>query len=307
MPDTSPDPPVRPSPIPPLAYNEETLRHPNIFRETFGHLDDAGWLAILKRSVNESVIDGVDFPRFPDPSLQSRLHGSSGEQAVTEAFNLYAFVRHRIGAQLKLGPGARMLDFGSGWGRMLRPFMRHYDLNDIYGFEPSRLPCVIARELNPYVCFLSGEYLPNRRIPRDTFELAIGYSVFSHISPLSASLWLREMTEVLRPGGFGVFTTWGERFLTFVIGQKARYDAGEDMHWYHRFVVEKFGDPEGMLRRYRAGEFVWVDVGQGPLYGEAFLGPRPLQAIIAQHQLPLEVVAFDAQTLPQDAFIVRRT
>lgn len=307
MPADNLDPPVRNYSHPPIRYDETRLSHPNIFREKFGALSDADWLAVLKRSVQEPVIDDVDFPRFPDPNLQSLIHGNSSEQAIEEAFGFYLFIRSRLEPQLKLGPGARMLDFGCGWGRMLRPFMRHYDLQDIYGYEPSRMFCTIAREMNPYVCFLNGEYLPNRRIPRNAFDLIVGYSVFSHLSPLAAASWLREVAEMLNPGGFAVFTTWGERFLTYLMSEKARLDAGQDIHWYHKFVLSKFGDLEHLLARYRAGEFLWIDMDQTPLYGEAYLGPEPLQRLISDHLLPLEVVEFDNSTLAQDAFILRRT
>lgn len=290
----------------PAGQKEDRLAHPNIFRETFGSRSDAEWLAILQRSVREPVIEDIGFPRFPDPKLQSIIHGNDSEQAIQEAFRFYSFIRSQLGDRLKLGPGERMLDFGSGWGRMLRPFMRHFDLADIYGFEPTRMFCTVARELNPYVCFLGGEYLPNRRIPRDAFDLIIGYSVFSHLSPHAASLWLREVAELLRPGGFAVFTTWGERFLTHLVAEKARLEAGAKIHWYHELNLQRFGDVEGMVKRCRAGQFVWVDVGD-PMFGEAFLGPAPLRALISENLLPLEIVTFDARSLPQDAFILRRT
>jgi len=301
-----PDPPA-PASSPPIRYDEQRLASPNVFRETFGHLGDDGWLDVLKRSVHDPVIDDVDFPRFPDANLQSLLHGSVGEQAIEEAFAFYAFIRARLGSELKLGASARMLDFGCGWGRMLRPFMRHYDLADIYGFEPSRLFCTVARQLNPYVCFLNGEHLPNRRIPRHAFDLIIGYSVFSHLSQHAAALWLREMAELLNPGGFAVFTTWGDRFLTQLASEKTRLDAGEEIHWYYKWALGKFGDIEAVLARHRAGEFIWIDTGQTRLYGEAFLGPEPLGMLIADHMLPLQVTAFDTNALPQDVFILRRT
>jgi SAM-dependent methyltransferase len=306
MPADNLDPPVRNFSHPPIRYDETRLNHANIFREKFGHLTDAEWFEILKRSVHESVIEDVDFPRFPDPDLQSLIHGNASEQAIEEAFRFYRFIRSRLEPHLKLGAGARLLDFGCGWGRMLRPFMRHYDLADIYGYEPSRMFCTIAREMNPYVCFLTGEYLPNRRIPRHAFDLIIGYSVFSHLSPHAAALWLREVAEVLNPGGFAVFTTWGERFLNYLISEKARLEAGQEIHWYHKFVLSKFGSIDSLLARYRTGEFVWIDMDQTALYGEAYLGPEPLKRLIADHLLPLEVVVFDSSTLAQDAFILRR-
>jgi len=293
--------------VPPINYDEERLRSANIFRDTFGHMTDGQWLATLRASVSDQTIQGVVFPGFPDPDLQSRVHGSSGVDAIHEAFMFYLFVKGNLQGSLRLDPDARLLDFGCGWGRMMRPYMRHYDLANIYGFEPSTLFSKIARGLNPYACILTGEFLPNRRIPRDSFDLVIGYSVFSHLSPHSAALWLRETAEVLRPGGFAAFTTWGGRFLRELANQKARGEAGEEVHWFYTFVLSKIGDTADALRRYEAGEFIWHDTGLGPLYGEAYFGPEPLKKIIEDNLLPLELVLFDTNSLPQDTFILRRT
>ena len=292
---------------PPINYDMARHGAPNIIRDTFGHMTDDQWLETLQASVATPVIEGVVFPAFPDPDLQSRIHGSSGTQAVFEAFDFYLFVRERLGGSRRLSPDTRLLDFGCGYGRMLRPYMRHLDLVNIYGYEPSPVFSKIARSLNAYVSILSGEFLPNRRIPRDSFDLIIGYSVFSHLSPHSAALWLTEVAQVLRPGGHAVFTTWGQRFLTHLANEKALADAGQEIHWYSTFVLSKAGDLSDVVSRLQDGQFVWFDVGNGPLYGEAFLGPKALQTIIADHLLPLELVLYDDTSLPQDTFILRRT
>lgn len=279
----------------------------NIFRDVFGRLADEEWLEVLKRSATEPRIDDVLFPGFPAEDIQMGLHGSAGAAALDEAFAFYRYIKAQLGDTASFAPGARLLDFGCGWGRMIRPFLRDFNLCDIYGYEPNPVNCFAARAANPFVSILSGEYLPNRRIPRDTFDLMTGYSVFSHLSPHAIALWLRETADVLRPGGHAVFTTWGLRFLDYLLAEKSRMDAGEDIHWYARHSIARLGDLEDIRKRYMAGALVWVDLGISPLYGETFMGSGAIQQVIRDNLLPLDLIVFDTEAIPQDVFILQRT
>ncbi|RAK52000.1 class I SAM-dependent methyltransferase [Phenylobacterium deserti] len=290
--------------IPPIHYDER-LSHPNLFRAHFGKLSDAEWLAVLQRSVHEAEIDGVPFPRFPDVDLQMRIHGTANEVAVEEAFRFFSFVKTTVGEQ-SLRPEARFLDFGSGWGRMLRPYLRYFDLANIYAFEPNRLFLTIARSLNPHVTFLAGEYLPNRRIPRHVFDLIVGYSIFSHLSHHSTAVWLRETAELLTTGGHAVFTTWGERFIDGLIAAAEQLANGEEIHWYYQFVLEKVGDPRALREHFHKGKFIWIRSQENENYGETLISRTALELILKEHALPLEIVKFDTTSLPQDAFVLRR-
>jgi SAM-dependent methyltransferase len=288
--------------VPPISYDVERLNDPNMYRTTFGHLPPEAWLEVLERSVSEPVIGGVPFPTFPDPDLQRRIQGSDGVEAIREAFAFYRFVRRLVGEPR---PGERFLDFGAGWGRILRPFLRDYDLKDIYAFEPDATFRTVARSLNPYVTVLSGDYRPSGRIPAG-LDLVVGYSVFSHLSLAAAEAWIAEFATLLRPGGCAVFTTWGARFLDLLAGEQRRAAQGAEIHWFHRHVLGKAGDLEARRREARGGAFLWFDMGLTADYGQAFLPPGAIRDIIDRLRLPLELVAYDAQTLPQDAFLLRR-
>ncbi len=292
--------------VPQPRYDAETFLTANIFRDRFGALDDDRWLELLVRSVQAQTIDGIEFPRFPDEELQNRIHGHAAEHSMREAFNFYRFVKSRPSVAPLMGAGTRFLDFASGWGRISRPFMKHFDLVDMYGFEPNPMFCAIARSLNPYLSFLGGEYEPNRRIPTDNFDLVVGWSIFSHLSRNSARSWLGEMARVMRVGGSCVFTTWGERFLLRLAREQEQLGRGEDIHWYSRTCIDAAGALPDRLAEYRAGEFVWFTSGGSTLYGEAFVGQGALQGIIREDALPFELVEFDAGSLAQDVFVLRR-
>lgn len=278
----------------------------NVFRDKFGDLDDERWFDILVESLHAAVIDEVQFPRYPDAELQNRIHGYANQHALHEAFDFYLFIKSHDYLRRKLTRESYFLDFAAGWGRMSRPFLRHFDLNRIFSYEPNMAFCVVARKLNPYICFLNGDYYPDNTLPHDRFDLVIGYSIFTHLSPELATLWLDEMARITRPDAYCVFTTWGERFFARLQGERANLALGKEIHWYSRACLAAAGDLDALIARYRDGEFAWVSLNPGSPYGEAFLPPRALAMLLEANALPLELVEFDQDNLAQDAFILRR-
>lgn len=291
---------------PQVNYDSRLISGENVFRERFSLLSDEEWCSILTRSVSESSIWGVEFPSFPETELQNRIHGHSSGVSMEEAAKFFHFVKRNTYKGEDLAKEMTILDFGSGWGRMVRPFMRDFELRNLFGFEPNYLFCVIARALNPYCCFLHGDYSPDGTLPLARFDLVVGWSVFSHLSERSASQWLQEMARIVRPGGQCVFTTWGERFLQRLIVEEKALREGRTAHWYSQVCIEAAGSLTERLRSYQDGEFVWFTRGESELYGEAFVGQKQVQALIDRQNLPFELTLFDTSSLPQDAFIIRR-
>ena len=88
-------------------------------------VSDDEWRQVLVRSVDEPVIEGVSFPRFPPPDLQARFVGSANGPALAEASVFYSLFKTKsqdLGQPI--GPASTFLDFGCGWGRFLRFFWR---------------------------------------------------------------------------------------------------------------------------------------------------------------------------------------
>jgi MoaA/NifB/PqqE/SkfB family radical SAM enzyme/SAM-dependent methyltransferase len=280
----------------------------NIFRDRYSWLSDEEWRDLLIRSIREPEIDGIPFPGFPAPEVQEHMHGHSGEVSLHEAQGFYSFIKSRPAVTKLMQPGATFLDFGSGWGRVARLFLRDFDLGNIYGFEPNRGYCTMARSLNPYICFLNGDFTPDRTLPPDRFDLVVGWSIFSHLSERSAGDWLEEMARVTRPDGCCVFTTWGKRFLDTLVSQQDKLLHGDDadVHWYYKECLRGAGDIRRQREKFENGEFVWFTTFQSELYGDAFINPDTLQSLLRARRLPFEVVDFDQQSLGQDAFILRR-
>ena len=290
-----------------LDVEKEDYSTPNRFRERFGELTTDGWQNVVVRSMSEPIIDGVKFPRFPSETIQNGMHGHSGTDSIREAFAFYNFIKAQPALLANIAPENSFLDFGCGWGRITRPFLRDFNLSNLFGYEPDFRFCSIARDLNPFTCVINGDYLPDGRLPASQFDLIVGWSIFSHLSPRSATEWLVEMSRILNDGGVCILTTWGDRFLDRLVKELERIERGEDVHWYSRHVLKHSGDIRARAEEYRAGNFVWfTDRDDGGLYGDAFVPSAALQQIIQKHQLPLELVLFNQTDLPQDVFALRR-
>ena len=294
--------------VPPRVDVDPRLEESNVFAAVFGHLDNDAWLEVLVRSIDDRQIEGVEFPGFPPPEFQSQLHGHFGRHSLTEAASFYNFV-HAKGLTGPASPWhgkGYMLDFGAGWGRITRMFMRDFPLRNIVGYEPSNRFCSVARGNNPFISFLSGEYLPNGILPANRFNLVVGWSVFSHLSRMSAAAWLAEMERVTAPGAAIVMTTWGRRFLDRLAAEKQQWDAGQDIHWYSKVCLNAIGDITARIAEYEAGDFVWFTGGSSTLYGEAFVSKHALEKLLQECAPKLFIDTFDTTTLAQDAFVLRR-
>lgn len=287
---------------------DERLERENVFFEVFGGLSLDEWVNVLIQSIEQNIISGVEFPRFPPPELQDRIHGHSGAHSLREAADFYRFVYENNLSGIGSSSFSKgfFLDFGAGWGRITRLFMRDFPLRHIFGYEPSNRFCSVARSLNPFVNFVSGGYLPDGVLPSARFDLVVSWSVFSHLSPKCASAWLAELQRVTKPGGSIVFTTWGRRFLERLKSERQILEAGQEIHWYSKVCLSAIGNLDEKMAAYDDGKFVWVASGNSDLYGEAFLSPNALMEIIASSAPGLQLLKFDDRSLAQDVYILKK-
>lgn len=288
-----------------LPYDFDGSANP--FRDRFGTLSIDEWCETLVASITEPIIAGLEFPRFPPYDLQNRTHGSSGEIALREASKFYKLIASRPFFAERAVSGGTFLDFGTGWGRIARFFLRHFDLDRYCGFEPQRSSCFLTRALNPYLMVFTGQAMPDRQLPSDRFDLVVGWSVFSHLSEVATAAWLEELARIMRPDGYCVMSTFGDVFLDQLVGYQAARDAGQEIHWYHRYVLETAGDIVEQRQRYASGELVWIPDRPGAHYGTAtFLPERALRDMIENREMPFDLVEFDRDSVNMDVFILRR-
>ncbi len=232
--------------------------------EKFSSLSDAAWLALLKRSIKEPTIEGVRFPAFPDDSTQALFTSHKGEAALNEAFAFFQIAHAACSRFAKpLGRETRLLDFGVGWGRIVRFFLRDVAPQNIHGVDVTPQVLGTCQALMPV-----GDYqLVKPRGQLDfadaSIDLVTAFSVFSHLSPDNGLHWIREMHRVVAPGGLVVLTTLNRSFVT-LCRDAAMTPTASDWHKDMAAAVNRsYPDWKTRLSKFPEDEMLYLSSGGG--------------------------------------------
>jgi SAM-dependent methyltransferase len=265
----------------------------------FAGLDDQEWLRILVRSIDEPIIHGITLPGFPPAEFQATSVGSSGEHALTEAFTFWRVVKDTASrAGITMTPRTTVLDFGCGWGRMMRFFLRDLRAADIWGVDVANEMVSFCIQLFRHGQFRQVPPSPPTTLPASTFDVIYAYSVFSHLNEAVGLAWVEEFARLLRPGGVLVATTQGRSFLGFC--EQLRQQGNPASPW-EEALARSFTDLAANLAAYDRGEFLHAPTGGGierpsSFYGETLI---PRQYVERQWTRHLEFSEFrDDPVLP---------
>lgn len=145
--------------------------------------------------------DGFDdlkaaLPEMPSEQIQRDWTGSSGLALLRQTC---AFVRSVERAFVKLSgrplQGRTILDYGCGWGRIIRLMYRFSPPEEIYGVDPWELAIEICRRTRVLGNLAGCDYVPRElAFSGVTFDLVYAFSVFTHLSEKTA----RAVTSVVR-------------------------------------------------------------------------------------------------------------
>jgi SAM-dependent methyltransferase len=249
------------------------------FRRYRGFTDDR-WLQVLLDSITGDA--PVPMPGFPHPELQAGFVGSSGEYAIQEAWKFYRLMdAWRRSHGRPLTRRSHVLDFGCGWGRFARMFLRDVPAANIW--------CVDSWDLALETCEQTGvpgrkvkiDQMPPSPLPSAMFDTAFAYSVFSHLSPTAHLAWRSEFERVVRPGGLVFITTQGRWFLD--ICREFREQPEMQTSYWHGLLARSFSDYEGAAAAYDRGELLYAPNGGGPeleaeYYGDTLVPRKYFEA-----------------------------
>ncbi|MEG3845441.1 class I SAM-dependent methyltransferase [Microcoleus sp. herbarium19] len=238
-------------------------------------LSDKEWFEILVKSIQTPVIDGIQMPGFPPDNIQKNFVGSSGEGALKEAFKFYSEVKSyatKLGNSLT--PDSQILDFGCGWGRFIRFFLKDVVPENIYGIDVDPEMVDICRQTVRYGNYSTVKPQPPAGFADNTFDIIYAYSVFSHLSEAVHIQWVEELSKILKPGGFLIATTHSRNFIEFCRSLRGQTN---DFGW-HKALANSFIDTEQALADYDTGKFLYSPTGGGSVrdasfYGEAVISP----------------------------------
>lgn len=215
---------------------------------------------------------GDILPAFPETSLQVSTTSLSGEAAIRPAGAFFEDVTGALTAnRTPLLPDSRILDFGCGWGRIGRMFLRDVSIESLEGIDVDPVFVEMTRELFGTDNFRVCEPFPPTDLEANHYSLVTAYSVFSHLSEAAAKAWLTEFARILKPGGHVAFTTRHDSFFDYVAWTRSAPDADP----YTKALGQLFDDVQEPRDRLRAGEFVHATsraVGGGGVRNESYYG-----------------------------------
>lgn len=240
-------------------------------------ISDSEWLQLLHESTVTSglVFEGASLPTFPPEQLQLNTVGKSGIGAINEAFAFYVRCKEyfaKIGKPLDRG--ASLLDFGVGWGRIARCFIKDLGKDEVFGTDITQEFIDICKKCFRSNNFIVNDSFPPTPIPSRRFDFVVAYSVFSHLSERACAAWMEEFSRILVPGGVVAVTTRSRDFFSFCENLNSN-----DLDGYSKSLSCLFTDFNKARERYDRGEFVHSNIpgvsGGGRMnstfYGESFI------------------------------------
>jgi len=222
--------------------------------ELFRALDDDAW-----RWLNLDAREDCPFLRryLPDVTGDPEFETVITSGGLDQAFQIHELVEALYEEHREpIGPETRVLDFGCGWGRVIRFFLNGVAPENLVGMDRYEGALAAARQTNRWCRFVACDTLPPTVLESDSFDLVYAFSVFSHLSEQAHMRWLEELARVLRPGGILIVTT----FPRWVLERNAQGIAG------------RFDPVEAALADYDRGEFCYRAHHPGdPHYGDALI------------------------------------
>ena len=247
--------------------------------QLFDDADDETWLALILRAAAAAPDLAGVLPALPDEALQIESTGQAGEPALRAGFRIYRLFKQLF--EQHAGPLSRcerVLDFGCGWARILRFFLKDVEADRLWGIDAREKMVDVCRRLVPGAHFERAGPWPPTPLDPASVDLVYAYSVFSHLSEEMHRRWLEEFQRILEPGGLLIVSTRNREFIEMCEG--FRKQEGLPAHLAH--LPRLFADGRACLRAFDDGEYCYDLVDGNWWSGEACI-PR---GYVAKHWAP---------------------
>jgi SAM-dependent methyltransferase len=238
-------------------------------QKLFANVSDDFWLWLNTEGYRRSSRLQHILPGLPEEQVQLNSNGISGDVALVDGYIIYRWVKEIYEAYNgALSSCNAVLDFGCGWGRVVRFFLKDLQLSQLWGVDHYDKVLEFCKQTNKWCNFERIDSFPPTSFADNTFDLIFSYSVFSHLSEDAHRKWLREFSRILRAGGILLATTWERDFIL----RCAQMRANPNLPFFQKHLPTLFVDTEQVLADYDNGQFCFDSSVES--YGDisSFLG-----------------------------------
>jgi len=233
-------------------------------------IPDEVWLNANLDPVAGRTALGIKIPDLPPDEIQMRFTGRCGRANFEHIFDFYKLVLKSM-PKKRLGQ-IRLLDFGGGWGRILRLFLREFPADQLLLLDCLTVAVECARSLNCPFPVRQNQVHPPLPLEKGSVDCCYAFSVFSHLSEAACVGWIASIAEALVPGGRLIFTTRGLAHIACL-----RHVHASSAPLDH--VTALLPKPDEIEGRYRNGEFQFYPAAgggelTGDFYGETWVTER---------------------------------
>jgi LmbE family N-acetylglucosaminyl deacetylase/glycosyltransferase involved in cell wall biosynthesis/ubiquinone/menaquinone biosynthesis C-methylase UbiE len=265
------------------------------------------WLLTEGYSINRTI--QALLPKMPGEQIQKTFTGRSGYATLHQAFLAYKLFKSITQKFYKnLQSCGTILDFGCGWGRITRYFLRDVAAEGLYGVDCLEEVVNICKKSNLKCNFETINIMPPTRFQDDFFDCIYLFSVFSHLSERAHLDWLLEFKRILKPGGLVIATTRPRQFILECEALRKR----SDMEAFQYGAACSFQNVEQYLADYDSGKYCHSPTGGGGVLSESFYGETaiPKQYVVENWSKFFSFVDYvykeEHQSFDQNVIIAKR-
>jgi len=283
-----------------IARSKKTGTSPN---DWFSGLNDETWLWMNTTGRRRRKAIARLLPKMPEVSIQELYTGSSGDVTLREGFDAYKIFKNSYETYVgPIGSCRAVLDFGCGWGRIIRFFLKR-----LSGVDHAPQAIRICQETNEWSKFTLIEPKPPTELTPQSFGLIYLYSVFSHLPEEMHWMLLNEFHRLLVPGGMLIATTRARDFVHYckALRDDPQLNGKPDSL---RRTARIFGDVDATLSAYDSGLYCYEcygSEGRWSFWGEACI---PKGYVERRWQEIFDVCDYidDRRACPQNVIVARK-
>lgn len=239
-------------------------------QDSLNDLSDDLWLDYLlhEKEIPERLAKII--PEMPSETMQLHFTGASGRNTLLMSFDFFRLAQKYISKQkIKQQQDKKLLDFGCGWGRITRMWLKVIPGENIYAVDPMDEMINLCKKTIPNVNFIKTNPAPPISNFHDNmFDLLTAYSVFSHLNGEYLNLWFAEFARLMKKNGLLFITTRSRNFIEHLQSLREKDEYAD----YETGLRCCFVDTASAFEEYDKGNIIHQPIGGGSLsnsfYGE---------------------------------------